>query len=156
MTWWAWGKTVLLVTCVAAASAAGAPAVPLEVPSPRPDLDRALAGDYRRALEGQGFQVVSVVITDRRAAGGARGAQVAYRTRTDGTPSALRPEVVRVIAPAANPRLALDVITVRVMRRDGSLAATITVSVTVLDRWLKAQMSDDEFFGRWSVRRGSP
>lgn len=130
-------------------------AVLLEIPTPQPGLDRALAGDYRRALETQGFQVISLVITDRRATGGIRRAEIAYRTRTAGTFSALRPEVVRVIAPSANPRLALDLVVVRAVRRDGSVAAAITVQVAVIDRWLKAQISDDEFFGRWVVNRGS-
>ncbi len=129
--------------------------VPLEVPTPQPGLDRALADDYRRALASQGFQVISLVITDRRAAGGVRRAEIVYRTRTGGTLSALKPEVVRVIAPAANPRLALDLVAVQAIRRDGSVAATITVPVAVLDRWLKAQINDDEFFGRWAVRGGS-
>ncbi|MBM3470850.1 MAG: hypothetical protein FJX73_08680 [Armatimonadetes bacterium] len=128
-------------------------AVLLEIPTPPPGLDRALADDYRRALVTQGFQVISLVITDRRAAGGVRRAEIAYRTRTAGTLSALKPEVVRVIAPSANPKLALDLVVVRAARRDGSVAAAITIQVAVIDRWLKAQISDDEFFGRWIVRR---
>lgn len=130
-------------------------AVLLEIPTPQPGLDRALADDYRRALVTQGFQVISLVITDRRAAGGIRRAEIAYRTRTAGTLSVLRPEVVRVIAPSANPRLALDLVVVRAVRRDGSVAAAITIQVAAIDRWLKAQISDDEFFGRWVVRGGS-
>ncbi len=146
-------KAALLAVYLAAGSAPAV--VPLEVPSPQPGLDRTLADDYRRALTNQGFQVISLVITDRRAAGGVRRAEIAYRTRTSGALSALRPEVVRVIAPAANPRLALDLVAVRAVRRDGSVAATIAVSVAVLDRWLKAQINDDEFYGRWAVRGGS-
>lgn len=127
----------------------------LEIPTPPPGLDRALAGDYRRALAAQGFQVISLVITDRRAARGVRRAEIAYRTKTAGTLAALRPEVVRVIAPSANPRLALDLVVVRAVRRDDRVAAAITIQVAVIDRWLKAQISDDEFFGRWEVRSGS-
>lgn len=130
-------------------------AVLLEIPTPQPGLDRALAEDYRRALVSQGFQVISLVITDRRASGGIRRAEVSYRTRTVGTLSALRPEVVRVIAPAANPRLALDLVVVRALGRDGSGGTAITVVVAAIDRWLKNQISDDEFFGRWVVRGGS-
>lgn len=130
-------------------------AVLLEIPTPPPGLDRALADDYRRALVAQGLQVISLKITDRRASGGIRRAEITYRTRTTGTLSALRPEVVRVIAPSANPRLALDLVVVQAVRRDGSVAATITVQVAVIDRWLKAQISDDEFYGRWAVKGGS-
>lgn len=140
---------------VAAPTPAPEPAVPVELATPMPGLDGALAQDYRRALVAQGIEVVSVGITDRRATGGVRQAAIFYRTRTDGTLAALRPEVIRVLAPGANPKLALDRITVRVTHRDGTTAATIALSVADLDRWLKTQIGDDEFFSRWTVRGAS-
>ena len=50
------------------------------------------------------------------------------------------------------PRLALDLITVRAARADGTIAATISVTVPDIDRWLKAQITDDEFYRTWTVR----
>lgn len=114
--------------------------------------DEALAGDYRRALEAQGFRVLALAITDRRATGGARRADVVYVTRTSGTLAALRPEIARVAAPGANPRLALDLITVRAARSGGRIVLTVTMAVPLLDRWLHAQLSDAEFYQTWTVR----
>ncbi|MDR7481073.1 MAG: hypothetical protein QN183_09225 [Armatimonadota bacterium] len=114
--------------------------------------DSALAGDYRRALEAQGFRVLALAITDRRATGGARRADIVYVTRAGGTAAALRPEVARVAAPGANPRLALDLITVRAVRPNGSIVLTVTMAVPHLDRWLHAQLSDAEFYRTWTIR----
>jgi hypothetical protein len=125
-------------------------AILLAVVSAQPDLDRLLAEDYQRALTRQGFQIVSLRIADTRAVRGVRRAEITYRTR--GTSMrAIRPEVVRLLAPGANPRLALDHITIRPLGPGGRPLGVITVAVADLDRWLKAQTSDDEFYSRWTV-----
>lgn len=128
------------------------PAVPIDLPTTPPGLDRELAGDYQRALVAQGFRITALTVTDRRAAGGARRADIVYRTAAAGTLAAVRPELVRILSPGANPKLALDQITVRATRADGTVLGAVTVSVTNLDRWLKAQIGDDEFYGTWAVR----
>jgi hypothetical protein len=124
--------------------------VPIDLPTPAPGLDRELASDYRTALRDQGVRVRAVTIIDERAAGGARRVEIVYETATRGTPEALRPEVARIVAPAANPRLAVDRIVVRPYRAATSLG-TITMSVVDLDLWLKVQIDDDEFYRRWVV-----
>lgn len=126
------------------------PLVPTVLPTTPPGLDRRLADDYRRALARQGFQIVSLIITDTRAARGLRRAEITYRTG-GASLSAVRPEVVRLLGPGANPRLALDQIVVRPIRANGSPLGVITVSVADLDRWLKAQMPDAEFYSRWAL-----
>jgi hypothetical protein len=135
----------------AAAPQAAEPVVPIDLPTPRPGLDRALSTDYRRALEGQGFRIAALTIIDSRAAGGVRRAEIVYRSAGGSTVEALRPEIVRVIGPGANPRLALDQIVVRATRPDGKAVAMVTVTVADLDRWLKAQITDAEFYSRWTI-----
>jgi hypothetical protein len=127
------------------------PAVPEVLPAAAPGLDRELAADYRKALRAQGVEVTSLTIVDERASGGARQARIVYRTATDGRLAALRPEIVRILGPGANPRLALDRIVITPMRFARPLAL-ITVGVADLDRWLKAQIDDTEFYARWSVQ----
>ncbi|MBI3998478.1 MAG: hypothetical protein HY355_05540 [Armatimonadetes bacterium] len=139
-------------TSTPAPTPAGEPQVPAELPTAEPGLDRALARDYRRALEGQGIRIIALAITDRRKAGGARRADIVYQTKTTGAITALRPEIVRIAGPATNPRLALDLITVRAARRDGVILATVSIAVPDIDRWLKTQISDDEFYATWAVR----
>jgi hypothetical protein len=126
------------------------PIVPTVLPTTPPGLDRRLADDYRNALTRQGFQIVSLIITDTRAARGLRRAEITYRTR-GASLTAVRPEVVRLLGPGANPRLALDQIAIRPLRSDGRPLGIITVSVADLDRWLKAQMPDTEFYRRWTL-----
>lgn len=128
------------------------PAVPVAIPTGEPGLDRALARDYRKALEAQRIKVTALAITDRRATRGSRRADIVYQTSTSGTLDALRPEIARILGPGASPRLALDLITVRAARADGTIAATISVTVPDIDRWLRAQISDDEFYRTWTVR----
>ncbi len=128
------------------------PPVPVTLPTGEPDLDRALARDYRKALEAQRIKVTALAITDRRATRGSRRADIVYQTSTSGTLDALRPEIARILGPGASPRLALDLITVRAARADGTIAATISVAVPDIDRWLKAQITDDEFYRTWTVR----
>lgn len=120
------------------------------LPTTPPGLDRRLADDYKSALSKQGFRVVSLVITDTRPARGLRRAEIVYRTGAASL-SAVRPEVVRLLGPGANPRLALDQIVIRPLRSSGAPLGAITVSVMDLDRWLKAQMTDAEFYGRWTL-----
>jgi hypothetical protein len=127
------------------------PTVPEDLPTPAPGLDRQLAADYRKALRAQGIEVASLTIVDRRASGGARQAEIVYRTATDGSIAALRPEIARIVSPGANPRLALDRIVVKPIRTAGPLAV-VTVGVADLDRWLKAQLDDAQFYARWSVQ----
>jgi hypothetical protein len=127
--------------------APGAPASP----SHEPELDRELSTTYKKALEGQGFKILGLAITDRRARGGARRADILYRTTTDGRVVSLRPEIVRILGPGANPQLALDTITVRAALPSGRIAATVAVTVPEVDRWLKGQMTDEGFYGRWIV-----
>lgn len=127
------------------------PVVPADIPTPDPDLDRALARDYRKALEAQGLRIAALTITDTRASGGARVVEITYRPAQARTLAALRPEVVRVLGPAANPRLALDQATVRLTDARGTVLATIQVSVPDVDRWLRAQITDDDFYRRWTV-----
>jgi hypothetical protein len=131
--------------------AAPEPDVPVDLPTPAPGLDRELAGDYREALTKQGINIVSLEIADARATGGARRAEIAYRTGAGPGIAALRPEIVRILGPGANPRLALDQITVRAVGRGGAVVASVTVSVPDLDRWLRAQITDEEFYSRWVV-----
>ncbi len=95
--------------------------------------------------------MVTLAISDRRASGGARRADIVYRIAAAGTLTAVRPALIRILAPGANPKLALDQITVRATRPNGTILGTVTVSVADLDRWLKAQMSDDEFYATWTV-----
>lgn len=148
-----------------AASPAGPPAGSTAAPaspaartpaSDEPALDRELSASYRRALERQGLKVLGLAITDRRSAGGARRADILYRTATDGRLASLRPEIVRIVSPGANPQLALDTITVRAALPSGRIAATIAVTVPEVDRWLKTQMTDEEFYGRWVVSTPPP
>lgn len=127
------------------------PAVPVDIPTPDPDLDRALARDYRKALEAQGLRIAALTITDTRASGGARVVEITYRPAQARSLAALRPEVVRVLGPAANPRLALDQATVRLTDARGTVVATIQVSVPDVDRWLRTQLADDDFYRRWTV-----
>ena len=131
------------------------PAVPVDLPTPAPGLDRALTADYRRALTTHGHKVLGLTIVDTRATGGARRAEIVYKTTTDGSMKALRPEVARIISPGANPRLALDQIVVRPARPNGTSIMAITISVMELDRWLKAQTTDEEFYASWTVRQGA-
>ncbi len=131
------------------------PSVPDIMPSAEPGLDRELSAIYRKALESQGIKVLGLAITDQRASGGARRADILYRTAADGRIATLRPEIVRIISPGANPRLALDTITVRAAKPDGTIAATVSVTVPEVDRWLKGQMPDQEFYSRWVVRTPS-
>lgn len=132
-----------------------APGAPASPPAPQvsssdePELDRELSATYKKALEGQGLKILGLAITDRRTRGGARRADILYRTRTDGRLVSLRPEIVRILGPGANPQLALDTITVRAALPNGRIAATVAVTVPEVDRWLKSQMTDEEFYGRW-------
>ena len=134
-----------------------APGAPASPPAPQasspdePELDRDLSATYKKALEGQGFKILGLAITDRRARGGARRADILYRTTTDGRLVSLRPEIVLILGPGANPQLALDTITVRAALPNGRIAATVAVTVPEVDRWLKSQMTDEEFYGRWIV-----
>lgn len=128
------------------------PAVPEVIPTPPPGLDQELARDYKEALARQGIPITSLEITDTRATGGARRAEIAYRTAAGQSMAALRPEIVRILGPGANPRLALDQITVLAVGPQGKVVASVTVSVPDLDRWLRAQIGDGEFYSRWTVR----
>lgn len=139
----------------AAPSPAPEPAVPVDLPTPAPGLDRALTSDYRKALTAHGHKVLGLTIVDTRATGGARRAEIIYQTATDGSMKALRPEVARIVSPGANPRLALDQIVVRPARPNGAVVVTVTVTVMELDRWLKAQTTDEEFYESWSVRQSA-
>ncbi len=132
---------------------AAEPIVPLDLPTPPPGLDRTLAADYRRALEGRGIRVRALTITDARSTGGVRRAEVVYQTATDGSFDALRPEIVRIVGPGVNPKLALDQIVIRPVRPTGSGVVVVTVTVMDADRWLKAQIGDAEFYRRWTVRQ---
>ena len=134
-----------------APGAPASPPVPHASSPDEPELDRELSATYRKALEGQGFKILGLAITDRRARGGARRADILYRTTTDGRLVSLRPEIVRILGPGANPQLALDTITVRAALPSGRIAATVAVTVPEVDRWLKTQMTDEEFYGRWIV-----
>ncbi len=131
------------------------PSVPIDLPTTPPGLDRELAGDYQRALTAQGFRITTLIITDHRATGGVRRADIVYRTAAGGTVGALRPELVRLLSPGANPKLALDQITVRATKPTGTVIATVAVAVADLDRWLKAQITDDEFYASWTLRNRS-
>lgn len=131
------------------------PPVPVDLPTTPPGLDRELAGDYQRALRAQGFRITTLTITDHRATGGVRRANIVYRTAGGGTVAALRPELVRLLSPGANPKLALDQITVRAIGSAGAVIVTVTAAVADLDRWLKAQVTDDEFYASWTVRSPS-
>jgi hypothetical protein len=141
-------------------TAPGSPARPMASPtpgaqappSPEPGLDQELSVIYRKALEGQGIRVLGLAITDQRARGGARRADILYQTTTDGRIASLRPEIVRIISPGANPQLALDTITVRAAKSNGIVTVAVSVTVPEVDRWLKGQMPDDEFYARWIVR----
>lgn len=126
--------------------------VPSAMPTPAPGLDAALARDYRMALERQGIRVVALTIVDRRGAGGARVAEVAFQPRASGSLEALRPELGRILGAAASPRLALDQVTVRAVGPGGRVITTVSVSITVIDRWLRGEMSDDAFAREWTVR----
>lgn len=137
---------------ILAAIAFSAPAGAADMPTPAPGLDRALARDYQKALAAQGVRVSALAIIDTRARGGIRWADIAYKTATNGTLPALRPEVVRILGPGSNPKLGLDQIVVKATGPTGKVVATITVVVADLDRWLKTQISDDEFYNRWVVR----
>jgi hypothetical protein len=110
-----------------------------------------LARTYQRALTGQGFRIGALTISDRRATGGVRRAEIIYRAAAGGTVASLRPDLVRILSPGANPKLALDQITVRATGPGGAVIATVTVAVTDLDRWLKAQITDDQFFATWNL-----
>jgi hypothetical protein len=134
--------------------AAGTP--PQASSSEEPALDRELSATYRRALERQGLTILGLAITDRRGVGGARRADILYRTATDGRLASLRPEIVRILGPGTNPQLALDTITVRAALAGGRIAATIAVTVPEVDRWLRSQMTDEEFYGRWVVSTPPP
>jgi hypothetical protein len=127
------------------------PVVPIDLPTPAPGLDRALAADYRGALAGQGFRVAALTIIDTRAAAGVRRAEIIYRTTTGRTLETLRSEIVRVVSPGANPKLALDQITVRATTPAGAPIVTVTITVADLDRWLKTAISDAEFYHGWTV-----
>jgi hypothetical protein len=131
---------------VAEATTAAAP------PSAPSALDRALAQDYHKALVSQGVRVASLVIVDSRAQGGARRAEIVYRTKTNGTLAALRPEIVRLLGPSTNPRLALDQVFVFPTTSGGAALGRIIVVVPDYDRWLRDQMSDGQFYGGWTVR----
>ena len=133
------------------ASPPGAPSVPQRSSPDEPELDRELSAAYKKALETQGLKILGLAITDRRSTGGARRADILYRTATDGRLVSMRPEIVRILSPGANPKLALDTITVRAALPSGRIAATVAVTVPEVDRWLKSQMSDAEFYGRWVV-----
>jgi hypothetical protein len=139
-----------------AAAPAAEPVVPVDLPTPPPGLDRELAADYRKALEGQGFSIGALTIVDTRAGGGMRRAQIIYRTRAGSTLAALRPEIIRMISPGANPRLALDQIIVRATRPDGAPIIAVTITVADLDRWLKTQITDTEFYARWTTGTPAP
>jgi hypothetical protein len=115
-----------------------------------------LAADYRKALEGQGFRIGALTIVDTRAGGGMRRAQIVYRTGAGSTLAALRPEIIRMISPGANPRLALDQIIVRATRPDGAPIVAVTITVADLDRWLKTQITDPEFYARWTPGAPAP
>ncbi|MDR7420588.1 MAG: hypothetical protein QN178_16945 [Armatimonadota bacterium] len=130
---------------------AAEPVVPVDLPTPAPGLDRALAADFRKALEGQGVRVAALTITDTRATGGVRRVEIVYRTTTGRTLGALRTEIVRVAGPGANPRLALDQIAVRATTPSGKPIAAVVITVADLDRWLKAEMTDVEFYSRWTA-----
>jgi hypothetical protein len=132
--------------CVAEPAAAAA------LPSPAPGLDQALAHDYHKALTNQGVRVSSLVIIDGRAQGGARRAEIIYRTKTNGTLGALRAEIVRLLGPGANPRLALDQVVVFPTRNGNTALGRVIVVIPDYERWLRGQMSDDEFYDRWTVR----
>ncbi|MGQ0568481.1 MAG: hypothetical protein ACT4P5_02960 [Armatimonadota bacterium] len=139
------------ILLILAAIAFSAPAGAADMPAPAPSLDRALAWDYHKALAAQGVRVTALAIIDTRARGGIRRADIVYKSATNGTLPALRPEVIRILGPGSNPKLALDQIVVRATGPTGTVVATITVVVADLDRWLKTQISDDEFYNRWVV-----
>ena len=123
------------------------------IPSSHPmSLDQELAHDYQNALVRQGVRISSLVIVDDRAHGGIRRAEIIYRTTTTGTLAALRPEIVRLLGPSANPRLALDQTFFFPTKNGTAALGRIIVVVPDYERWLRNQMTDDEFYGRWTVR----
>jgi hypothetical protein len=132
-------------------SPAPEPSIPEGLPTPEPGLDQQLAGDYRRALEAHGSRVVALAITDRRASSGIRRADIVYRPASAGPLATLRPEIARIFGPGANPKLALDQITVRAVRPGGTVIVAVTASVADVDRWLRNEITDKEFYATWSV-----
>ncbi len=132
------------------------PIVPPNVPTSEPELDRQLAQDYRKALEAQRLKITALAITDRRSSGGSRRADIVYKTATSGGLTAVRPEIARILGAGTSPRLALDIITVRAARADGRIVATVSAGIPDIERWLKRQINDDEFYRTWVVRAPSP
>lgn len=132
------------------------PTVPSSLPTTEPDLDRELAQGYRKLLEGQGFKVIALAITDRRKTGGARRADIVYQTSISGRFDALRPEIGRIFGAGTSSRLALDIITVRAIQPNGKVVATVSVGIPDIERWLRKQSSDDEFYRTWTVRTPAP
>ncbi len=131
------------------------PTVPISVPTAEPELDRQLAQGYRKLLESQGLKVTAVAITDRRQAGGARRADIVYQTATAGGFDALRPEIAKILGAGTSSRLALDIVTVRAARATGKVVATVSAGIPDIERWLRKQATDDEFYRTWTVRTPS-
>jgi hypothetical protein len=132
------------------------PVVPQRLPDAEPALDRQLSADYRKALETLGLKITVLTITDRRKAGGARAADVVYQTQTRGDLTAVRPEIARIFGAGTSSRLALDIITVRAARADGRIVANVSAGIPDIERWLRKQATDEEFYRAWSVRTPVP
>lgn len=132
------------------------PTVPSSLPTTEPDLDRELAQGYRKLLEGQGFKIIALAITDRRRTGGARRADIVYQTALSGRFEALRPEVARIFGAGTSSRLALDIITVRAVQAKGKVAATVSAGIPDIERWLRKLATDEEFYRTWVVRTPAP
>ena len=144
--WAAWLLTYAITLCVAASVSASPTS-----PQP-PSLDQELAQDYQNALVRQGVRVSSLIIVDSRAQGGARRAEIIYRTSTNGTLAAIRLEIVRLLGPSANPRLALDQAFFFPTKTGTTAIGRVIVVVPDYERWLRNEISDEEFYGRWTVR----
>lgn len=132
------------------------PTVPVSVPTAEPELDRQLAQGYRKALEAQGLKITALAITDRRQAGGARRADIVYRPATAGGLDALRPEIAKILGAGTSSRLALDIVTVRAVRANGKVIATVSAGIPDIERWLRKQSNDEDFYRSWTVRTPSP
>lgn len=139
-----------------AGSPGGEPTVPSSLPTAEPELDRELAQGYRKLLEGQGVKVTALAITDRRKTGGARRADIVYRTAISGGFDALRPEIARILGAGTSSRLALDIITVRAVKPNGRVVATVSAGIPDIERWLRKLSSDEDFYRAWTVRMPAP
>ncbi|MGH2404102.1 MAG: hypothetical protein ACRDGN_06490 [bacterium] len=132
------------------------PTVPASLPTAEPELDRQLAQGYRKLLEAQGLKITALAITDRRQTGGARRADIVYQTATAGTLKALRAEIARILGAGTSSRLALDIVTVRAVNASGKVVATVSAGIPDIERWLRKQSTDEDFYRAWIVRTPPP